>query len=79
MSGTINKYPKENILSSSTETVYSIRHSFKDRLVAVQAPDSLIDNLVGLRTGKPRNGKGPPLELKLKFMGAIAFNSPARR
>jgi len=79
MSGTLNKYLKENNLRPTSEhTVYSIRHSFKDRLVAAEAPDSLIDNLMGHRTGKPRYGKGPSLELKLKFLEVIAFTSPAR-
>jgi len=59
-------------------TVYSLRHSFKDMLIAAEAPDSLIDSLMGHRTGKPKYGKGPPLELKLKFMQSIAFTAPSR-
>ena len=79
MSGTLNKYLKENDLRPTCEhTVYSLRHSFKDRLVAAEAPDSLIDSLMGHRTGKPKYGKGPSLELKLKFLEQIAFTSPAR-
>jgi integrase len=79
MSGTLNKYLKENGLRPTVEhTVYSLRHSFKDRLAAAEAPDSLIDNLMGHRTGKPRYGKGPSLVLKLKFLAAIAFTSPKR-
>jgi len=57
-------------------TLYSLRHSFKDRLVAAEAPDSLIDNLMGHRTNKPKYGKGPPLELKLKYLMQIAFDTP---
>jgi integrase len=61
MSGTLNKYLKENGLRPTSEhTVYSLRHSFKDRLIAAEAPDSLIDSLMGHRTGKPKYGKGPP-------------------
>jgi integrase len=41
LSGTVNKYLTENGLRPTKEhTVYSLRHSFKDRLVAVEAPDS---------------------------------------
>jgi integrase len=79
MSGALNKYLKENGLRpTSDHTVYSLRHSFKDRLVAVEAPDSLIDSLMGHRSGKPKYGKGPTLELKLKFLERIAFPCPVR-
>ena len=59
-------------------SVYSLRHSFKDRLIGAEAPDSLIDSLMGHKTYKPKYGKGPSLELKLKFLGAIAFRPPER-
>ena len=79
LSGTLNKYLSENGLRPTREhTVYSLRHSFKDRLVGVEAPDSLIDSLMGHRTYKPKYGKGPPLELKLKFLEAIALRAPER-
>jgi integrase len=79
MSGALNKYLKENDLRpTSDHTVYSLRHSFKDRLVAAEAPDSLIDSLMGHRSGKPKYGKGPTLELKLKFLQRISFPCPER-
>jgi integrase len=79
LSGTLNKYLSENGLRPTRDhSAYSLRHSFKDRLVAAEAPDSLIDSLMGHRTGKPRYGDGPPLELKLKFLSVIAFRSPER-
>jgi integrase len=79
LSGTLNKFLSENGLRPTQEhSVYSLRHSFKDRLVAAEAPDSLIDSLMGHRTYKPKYGKGPPLELKLKFLSAIAFRPPER-
>lgn len=60
-------------MPSGGHTVYSLRHSFKDRLVAAQAPGSLIDALMGHKTYKPKYGKGPSLELKLKFLNAIVL------
>jgi integrase len=79
LSATVNKFLRVNGLRPSRDhSVYSLRHSFKDRLVAAQAPDSLIDNLMGHKTYKPKYGKGPPLELKLKFLEAIAFRPPER-
>lgn len=75
LSATVNKYLLENGLRpTKAHTVYSLRHSFKDRLVAAEAPDSLIDNLMGHRTGKPKYGEGPPPELKRKFLDAIALS-----
>lgn len=77
ISGTLNKYLKENGLRpTSDHTVYSLRHSFKDRLVAAQAQDSLIDSLMGHATGKVKYGNGPALDLKLKFLEQIAFPCP---
>lgn len=79
LSATLNKYLSENGLRPTKDhSVYSLRHSFKDRLIGAEAPDSLIDSLMGHKTYKPKYGKGPPLELKLKFMSAIALR-PADR
>jgi integrase len=78
LSATLNKYLTENGLRPSRDhTVYSLRHSFKDRLVAVEAPDSLIDSLMGHKTYKPKYGKGPSLDLKLKFLQRISLRAPA--
>jgi len=78
LSATTNKFLSENGLRPTKDhTLYSLRHSFKDRLVAIEAPDSLIDSLMGHRTNKPKYGKGPPLELKLKYLTQIAFKPPA--
>lgn len=79
LSATLNKYLSENGLRPTKDhSVYSLRHSFKDRLIGAEAPDSLIDSLMGHRTYKPKYGKGPALELKLKFLSAIAFRPPDR-
>jgi integrase len=78
LSATLNKYLWENSLRPTKDhTVYSLRHSFKDRLVAIEAPDSLIDSLMGHKTYKPKYGKGPSLELKVKYLQQIAFKAPA--
>jgi integrase len=78
LSATLNKYLLENGLRPTKDhTVYSLRHSFKDRLVAAEAPDSLIDSLMGHKTYKPKYGRGPSLELKLKYLQQIAFKPPA--
>jgi len=77
LSATLNKYLLENGLRPTKDhTVYSLRHSFKDRLISVEAPDSLIDSLMGHKTYKPKYGRGPSLELKLKYLQQIAFKPP---
>ena len=77
LSATLNKYLLENGLRPTKDhTVYSLRHSFKDRLVAAEAPDNLIDSLMGHKTYKPKYGKGPSLELKRKYLQQIAFKPP---
>ena len=43
--------------------------------MAAEAPDSLIDSLMGHKTYKPKYGKGPSLELKLKYLQQIAFKA----
>ena len=76
-SATANKFLLENGLRPTEEhTVYSLRHSFKDRLIAAEAQDSLIDSLMGHDTYKPKYGKGPSLELKRKYLQRIAFKPP---
>ncbi len=78
LSATVNKFLRVNGLRPTKDhSVYSLRHSFKDRLVAAEAPDSLIDSLMGHKTYKPKYGKGPSLELKLKYLQQIAFKPPA--
>jgi integrase len=79
LSATLNKFLLENHLRpTKAHTVYSLRHSFKDRLIAAEAEDSLIDSLMGHCSGKPKYGDGPSLELKLKFLRSIAFKPPSR-
>jgi integrase len=79
LSALVNKFLRNNGLRPTKDhTVYSLRHSFKDRLVAAEAPDSLIDSMMGHKTYKPKYGKGPPLELKVKFLELIAFACPER-
>jgi integrase len=79
LSSTLNKFLSENGLRPTKDhSVYSLRHSFRDRLLSVEAPDSLIDSLMGHKTYKPKYGNGPALSLKLKFMELIAFSSPER-
>jgi integrase len=70
-------FKKHKLLPSEKHTVYSFRHSFKDRLKAVEAPEELIDEMMGHTIDKPKYGDGYGLKLKLKYLQAIALTPPA--
>ncbi|MBR1227240.1 tyrosine-type recombinase/integrase [Bradyrhizobium sp. AUGA SZCCT0176] len=69
-------FRKWKLLPTPKHTVYSLRHSFKDRLKDVEAPEEMIDELMGHKIDKPKYGDGYGLRLKLKNIQAIAFTSP---
>jgi integrase len=74
LSATLMKYfKKHNLPPTAKHSIYSFRHSFKDRLKAVEAPEELIDEMMGHRTDKPQYGDGYGLKLKLKYLQAIAL------
>jgi integrase len=74
LSATVNKYFEENgIWLSKMHTLYSLRHSLKDRLRSVECPDELTDELMGHASGKPKYGDGHGLKLKLKYLQMIAL------
>jgi integrase len=74
LSGALMKHFKaRRLLLTPKHSIYSLRHSFKDRLKAVEAPEELIDELMGHSTGKPKYGDGYGLKLKRKYIHAIAL------
>ncbi len=76
-SNVINKFLRENNLNPSEgNSLYSLRHTFKDRLRDVQAPEEVIDNLMGHKSRGPKYGRGHILETKLEWLNKIAFQSP---
>lgn len=58
-------------------TVYSLRHTFKDRLIAAKCQDSMIEALMGHSDDHPKYGSGPALDLKAEVLHVIAFTPPA--
>jgi integrase len=71
LSATLQKHFKSRgLLPSDRHSVYSFRHSFKDRLKSVEAPEELIDEMMGHTTAKPKYGDGYGLKLKLKYLQA---------
>jgi len=75
LSNTLNKYLREHSkLPTQDHSVYSLRHSFEDRLTAVEPPDKVQAALMGHKYARPRYGDGPTLEQKKKWLDAICFD-----
>lgn len=55
------------------QTLYSFRHSFKDRLTAADAPDLIDSELMGHKFDRPDYGHGPTLAKKLEWIEKIAI------
>jgi hypothetical protein len=50
---------------------------YEYRLVAAEAPENLIDDIMGHKSIKPKYGRVPSLELKQKWLHQIAFKPPS--
>ena len=59
------------------QSLYSLRHTFEDRLTAVDAPDKIIACLMGHKWSRPRYGVGPSLEHKRDWLNRIVFSAPS--
>jgi integrase len=59
------------------QSLYSLRHTFEDRLTAVDAPEKIIACLMGHKWSRPRYGVGPSLEHKSEWLKRIAFRPPS--
>lgn len=59
------------------QSLYSLRHTFEDRLTAIDAPEKIIACLMGHKWSRPRYGAGPSLEHKRHWLERIAFKPPS--
>jgi hypothetical protein len=76
LSATINKFLDENgLLPTPRHALYSFRHSFQDRLIAVEAPDRLQADLMGHKYVREKYGVGPSLAQKQKWLRRIAYRA----
>ena len=76
LSSAINKWFRGNhILPSPYHSLYSLRHCFQDRLIAVEAPDRVQAELMGHKFHRPKYGAGASLEQKHKWLSYIAFKA----
>ena len=66
------------LLPEPGQTLYSLRHSFEDRLTAVEAPDKVAAALMGHKYHRPRYGVGPSLAQKREWLEKIALVPPSQ-
>lgn len=76
-SAIVNNYLRDNKLKpSSRHSAYSLRHTFKDRLRDLEAPEEIIDGLMGHKKSGPKYGRGHKLETKHGWLSKMAFTPP---
>lgn len=76
-SAVINKSLATHLSLPENRTLYSLRHTFKDRLTDVACLDNVSHRLMGHKLPTPRYGE-PSLETKLFWLEKIAFVPPGR-
>lgn len=63
LSATVNKFLRENgKLETPEHTLYSIRHSFEDRMIEADVDERIRRDLFGHRLNRERYGQGASLE-----------------
>ena len=65
------------LLPTPGHSLYGLRHSFEDRLTALDAPDKVIGRLMGHKGYREKYGDGPSLEHLQGWLNRIAFRAPA--
>ena len=74
VSDTINKFMRENGLKESeTTTLYSLRHSFEDRLIEAGVADRVRADLFGHALQRERYGEGGGDEMRYQAIKAVSF------
>lgn len=74
LSATINKYLRERkLMETDGHTLYSLRHSFEDRMLAAGVDDRIRRDLFGHRLTRERYGAGASLEQLQKIVQAVAL------
>lgn len=78
LSNLVNDYFRlRGWLPTDNHSFYSLRHSFEDRLTDVEAPEKVTATLMGHKWHRPKYGKGPSLQQKLRWLRKIDFKPPA--
>ncbi|MBE7169509.1 MAG: hypothetical protein INR73_02905 [Williamsia sp.] len=76
VSGVLNKYLRDQgLFPTKYHSVYSLRHSFQDRLLAANAPDRVQADLMGHKFNRQAYGNGASLMQKLEWLGIIKLKN----
>ncbi|RMC33712.1 integrase [Paracoccus alkanivorans] len=74
LSATVNKFLRENgLLETPEHSLYGLRHSFEDRMLAAGVDDRIRRDLFGHRLDRERYGNGASLEHAQSIVQAISF------
>lgn len=74
LSATVNKFMRENgLMQTPQHTLYSLRHSFEDRMLAAGVDDRIRRDLFGHRLTRERYGDGASLDQLQKIVQAFAL------
>lgn len=72
LSATVNKaLGAAGMRPTPGHTLYSLRHTFKDRLIAIEAPPRVQDALMGHAVGEIEYGSGPSLEQRAAWLAKV--------
>lgn len=76
-SNLINAFFDDNKMKPSRDhTLYSLRHTFKDRLRDKLTPEEIVDGLMGHSHRGPKYGRGHLLKTRYEWLQKIAFKAP---
>ncbi|WP_353641369.1 tyrosine-type recombinase/integrase [Mesorhizobium sp. WSM2239] len=74
VSDTVNKFMREHgLLESPDHSLYSLRHSFEDRMLAAGVDERIRRDIFGHQLDRERYGNGATLEHKRDILQAIAL------
>lgn len=66
-------FKRHEIMPSKHHTLYSLRHSFEDRMTAVDVPERVKSELMGHRYSRPKYGLGAVLKHRREWMLRFAL------
>ncbi|APG91097.1 DUF6538 domain-containing protein [Sinorhizobium americanum] len=76
-SALINKVMRNaKLFPSADHVIYSLRHSFQDRIESAGCSERMQADLMGHEFGRPKYGDGADMEQRQEFLQEIAFTWP---
>ncbi len=76
LSANANKFMRNaGLFPSEDHTLYSLRHTFQDRLIEVECPERIQAELMGHKFTRPKYGKGPSLKQKAFWLEKVRYQT----